>query len=247
MLELDKVYFEECLEGMKKIDDKSVDLILADLPYGTTQRNEWDRKIAWEPLWKQYKRIIKDHGAILLTTQQPFTSEATMSQPKLFRYEWIWEKDFGTGFLNCNKMPLKCHENVLVFYKRLPTYNPQFTPGKPYVATSSKRETLNYREGIGKTRTYNYSGRRYPRDVLKFNHDADKVHATQKPLALFEYFIRTYTNEGDLVVDNVIGSGTTARAAIRTNRHFIGFESDPEIYPLCIERIEKEYGKQEQN
>lgn len=243
MLDLDTIYNMDCLEGMKLIDDGSIDLILADLPYETTQRNRWDKIIPFEPLWEQYWRILKKNGAIVLTSQQPFTTKVIVSQPKWFRYEWIWEKDFGTGFLNCNKMPLKCHENILVFYKKLPTYNPQFTPGKPYVATSSKRETLNYREGIGKTRTYNYTGRRYPRDVLKFQHDAEKVHATQKPVALFEYMIKTYTNEGELVLDNVIGSGTTALACKNTGRHYLGFEADPDIYKICMERIN---GKQEQ-
>ena len=237
MIELNKIYNEECLYGMKKIPDGSVDMILCDLPYGTT-KNKWDNIIPFEPLWEQYKRIIKDNGAIVLISQQPFTSSLVVSNPKMFRYEWIWQKEKGTGFLNAKKMPLKNHENVLVFYKKLPIYNPQFTIGKPRKGWKVKGSASdNYGEYDEHFYT-NQTGRRYPVSVQRFvAHQNNGLHPTQKPVALFEYLIKTYSNEGDIVLDNCMGSGTTAIACLNTNRNFIGFELNEEYYNISLKRI----------
>ena len=235
------IYNEECLNGMKKIKDKSIDMILCDLPYGTTARNSWDEIIPFEPLWKEYERIIKDNGAIILTAQQPFSSKLVMSNPKLFRYEWIWEKTTARGHLNAKRMPMKAHENVLVFYKKLPTYIPQKTFGHKRKVSKAEHKTncvatLNYNEH-GLT-TYD-STERYPRSVQTFATDKQKeaLHPTQKPVALFEYLIKTYSNEGDIVLDNCMGSGTTAIACMNTNRNYIGFELDQKYWKLSMDRI----------
>ena len=236
MIELNKIYNEDCLEGMKRIPDKSVDMILADLPYGTT-RNKWDSIIPLDPLWEQYNRIIKDNGAIVLTAQTPFDKVLGCSNLKHLKYEWIWQKDAGTGFLNAKKMPLKDHENILVFYKKPPTYNPQMRTGfKPYTTTKGHHGT-NY--GSDKGATTVSDGERYPLTTMKFPRDSNKLHPTQKPVALFEYLIRTYTNENETVHDNVMGLGTTAIACINTNRNYIGFEMDTNYFNLANERIEQ--------
>jgi site-specific DNA-methyltransferase (adenine-specific) len=235
-LELNRIYQMDCLEGMKLIPDKSIDMVLCDLPYGTT-RNKWDSVIDLEKLWEQYERIIKDNGAIVLTAQTPFDKVLGVSNLKLLRYEWIWQKDAGTGFLNAKKMPLKDHENILVFYKKTTTYNPQMTSGKPYVVKKSHHGSNYGKDVIDEVITVN-EGKRYPKTVLKFNRDKDKFHPTQKPVALFEYLIRTYTNEGEIVLDNCMGSGTTAVAALRTGRNFIGFEIEPEYVEIANQRLE---------
>ena len=225
----------DCLELMKDIPDGSVDMILADLPYGTT-RNKWDSIIDLEKLWEQYNRIIKERGAIILTAQTPFDKVLGMSNLKMLKYEWIWEKEAGTGFLNAKKMPLKNHENILVFYKKLPVYNPQMRLGfKPYVAKKGNHGS-NY--GNDKGAVTKSDGSRYPLTVVNFTRDKDKLHPTQKPVALFEYLIKTYTNEGALVLDNVMGSGTTGIACLNTNRHFIGMELDEDYFNMAKERIE---------
>lgn len=234
-IELNTIYNEECLEGMKKIPDGSIDMILADLPYGTT-KNKWDSIIPLDLLWVQYSRIIKDNGAIVLTAQTPFDKTLGVSNLKLLRYEWIWRKPNGTGHLNAKKMPMKNHENILVFYKKLPTYNPQVTKGKPYSGVASSHST-NYGKQKDGILTVN-NGFRYPVSVLDYTRDSNKLHPTQKPVKLFEYLIKTYTNEGETVLDNVMGSGTTAIAAINTNRNYIGFELDTTYYELAKERIE---------
>lgn len=233
-LELNKIYKEDCLEGMKKIPDKSIDMILCDLPYGTT-RNKWDIIIDLDLLWGQYERIIKDNGAIVLTAQTPFDKVLGVSNLKMLRYEWIWNKKSGTGYLNAKKMPLKNHENILVFYKKLPTYNPQMTKGKPY-SKKSRRKSSNY-NSHKQVLTVN-EGLRYPLTIQSFNKETG-LHPTQKPVALFEYLIKTYSNEGDTILDNCMGSGTTAIACLNTNRNFIGFELDEEYYNLANERVEK--------
>ena len=228
----------DCLELMKDIPDKSIDLILCDLPYGTTQ-NKWDSVIPFDKLCAQYNRIIKDHGAILLFSQMPFGANLIMSNPKMFRYEWIWEKDNGTGFLNAKKMPLKKHENILVFYKHLPTYNPQMREGfKPYhkgKSDSSISSTTNYNKIKGVVSSSD--GTRYPIDMIKFNRDRG-LHPTQKPVALLEYLIKTYTNEGDVVLDNCMGSGSTGVACQNTNREFIGMELDEKYFQIACDRLE---------
>jgi site-specific DNA-methyltransferase (adenine-specific) len=217
---------------MKRIPDKLIDLVLCDLPYGTTQ-NKWDAVIPFPELWAEYKRISK--GAIVLTAQSPFDKVLGASNLDMLKYEWIWRKDAGTGFLNAKKAPLKDHENVLVFYDKPPTYNPQMRTGfKPYKCKKGG-ETSNYNaSGIVTTES---NGDRYPLTVIDFPRDKDKVHPTQKPVALMEYMIRTYTNEGDKVLDNCMGSGTTGVACANTGRHFIGMEMDEKYFSIASERI----------
>lgn len=238
-IELNKIYNEDCLEGMKKIKDKSIDMILCDLPYGTT-RNKWDAIIPFDKLWEQYERIIKDNGAIVLTAQTPFDKVLGGSNLKLLRYEWIWKKEVGTGFLNAKKMPLKNHENILVFYKKLPTYNPQMREGKPYIRRRrGSHVSTNYgKDTVDEVITVN-DGKRCPLTVLEFPRDKDKIHPTQKPVTLFEYLIKTYTNEGETVLDNCIGSGSTAIACLNTGRKFLGFELDKNYFELATNRIEE--------
>lgn len=224
----------DCLKRMSEIEDKSIDLILCDLPYGTT-RNKWDIPIDLKLLWKQYNRIIKDNGAILLFAQTPFDKVLGCSNLEMLRYEFIWEKDKATGFLNAKKMPLKVHENILVFYKKLPTYNPQMRTGfKPYKIVSSTKSS-NY--GKYKTVTTESKGERYPIGIIKFNRDKDKLHPTQKPVSLLEWLIKTYTNEDDLVLDNCMGVGSTAIACKNTKRNFIGIEIEKKYFEIAKERL----------
>ena len=224
----------DCLQAMCVIAGGSVDLILCDLPYGTTQ-NKWDSVIPFEPLWAEYWRVLKPNGAVVLTAQPPFDKVLGSSQVKFLKYEWIWEKYQGTGHLNAKKQPMKCHENVLVFYREQCTYNPQMTEGKPYTQASG-RASENY--GSQRQVVTENKGERYPRSVLKIAHDKDvKVHPTQKPVALMEYLIRTYTNGGETVLDNCMGSGTTGVACKNTGRNFIGIERDPEYFRIASERI----------
>ncbi|WP_430597535.1 DNA-methyltransferase [Enterococcus sp. AZ177] len=227
---------------MQQIPDKSIDMILCDLPYGTTQ-NKWDTIIPLNPLWRQYERIVKDNGAIVLTGCQPFTSQLIMSNPKLYRYELIWQKTTATGHLNAKKMPMRAHENILVFYKKLPTYNPQMTTGH-----KRKISTARHKRNSKKSTNYNDyelssydSAERYPRSVMTYATDKQKsvIHPTQKPVALFEYLIKTYTNEGEVVFDGCSGSGTTAVAAINTNRKFLCMEKEKEYFDKSVERIMK--------
>lgn len=232
----------DCLELMKDIPDKSIDMILCDLPYEQT-RNKWDIIIPFEPLWEQYKRIIKDRGAIVLFANGMFTADLMESNRKMWHYNLIWEKTTVTGFFNAKKMPLRQHEDICVFYKKLPTYNPQKTTGHPRKVSTSKhkrncKQSSNY--GESKPTTYD-STERYPTSVLKFKTDKQKegFHSTQKPIKLLEYLIKTYTNEGDTVLDNCMGSGSTVCAALNTNRNVIGIEKEKDIFSLAKERIEK--------
>lgn len=237
---LNQVFNMDCLESMKMIPDKSVDMILCDLPYGTTAC-KWDSIIPFDLLWQQYERIIKDNGAILLTASQPFTTKLIASNMKLFRYEWIWKKrNHVTGFPNANRMPLKNHENVLVFYKKLPKYYPQdlILLDKPI----EKKEIRNMKimgkrnnESLNNVYVKKYTN--YPKSVIDFPRDSKTFHPTQKPVALFEYLIKTYTQEGETVLDNCMGSFTTAIACINTNRNYIGFEMDEEYWKLGNERV----------
>lgn len=236
MIELNKIHLGDCLEGMKHVPDKSVDMILCDLPYGTTAC-KWDTIIPFEPLWEQYERIIKDNGAIVLTAAQPFTSALVMSNPKLFKYDWIWRKPKGTGHLNAKKQPMRDKEDILVFYKQQPLYNPQFSEGKPF-ANKRGRNTDSY--GLHGDVNYENHGYRYPKQVLEFGVvERGTIHPTQKPVELFEYLIKTYTNEGETVLDNCMGSGTTAIACINTNRNYIGFEKGETYHSLATERVRK--------
>lgn len=239
-MKINEIYNIDCLIGMKDIPDKSVDMILCDLPYGTTQ-NKWDSIIPLDRLWEQYNRIIKDNGAIVLFAQTPFDKVLGVSNLKMLRYEWIWEKTTATGHLNAKKMPMKAHENILVFYKKLPTYNPQKTTGHTPVHSYTKHQDdgSNY----GKTAVGISGGgstERYPRSVQIFKSDKQRcsLHPTQKPVELLEYLIKTYTNEGDLVLDNCIGSGSTAVACLNTNRKFLGFEVDENYFNIAKTRLE---------
>lgn len=236
-MEINKIYNKDCLEGMKRIADGSVDMILCDLPYGTT-RNKWDSVIPLEALWEQYRRIIKSNGAIVLTAQTPFDKVLGASNLSMLKYEWIWVKQQGTGHLNAKKMPLKNHENILVFYNKLPTYNPQMDKGKPYSNNHKPGDSGNNYGTVGYSNVHNVTTR-YPKTVQKFLHDKSKLHPTQKPVALFEYLIKTYTNTGELVLDNCMGSGTTAIACMNTGRNFIGFEMDKRYYDIACKRIEE--------
>lgn len=227
------LYKGDCLELMKNIPDKSVDMVLCDLPYGTTQ-NKWDNCIDLSKLFLEYERIVKSGGVIALFSQQPFTSDLIQANRKHFRYEWIWQKSQGTGHLNANRMPLKIHESILIFYDRLPTYNPQFTEGKPYKTTYSTHSS-NYGKQKDNITTIN-EGKRYPTDILKFICEHG-VHPTQKPVPLLEYMIKTYTNEGETVLDNCMGSGSTGVACVNTGRDFIGIELDENYFHIAEKRI----------
>ena len=233
----------DCLEKMKDIPDKSVDMILCDLPYGTTQC-KWDTVIPFELLWEQYRRIIKDNAAIVLTASQPFTSALVMSNLRMFRYCYTWIKNKKTGFLNSKKQPLRQTEDVAIFYNNQPTYNPQKTTGHKPVNSFTKHTSDG--ETLGKTKTGIKGGGqtdRYPTNIIETsvvnndNSNGDKFHPTQKPVALFEYLIKTYTNEGDLVLDNCMGSGTTGVACRNLNRNFIGIELDTEYFKIAEKRI----------
>ena len=229
----------DCIELMSGIDAQSVDMVLCDLPYETT-RNEWDFQVHLPALWAHYKRICK--GAIVLMAQTPFDKVLGASNLRMLRYEWIWEKGNATGHLNAKKMPLKAHENSLVFYDQLPTYNPQKTDGHPRkTAVKRKDVTTNYGRQDFTEIAYD-STERYPRSVLFFSSDKQrsKLHPTQKPVALMEYFIRTYTNPGDVVLDNCMGSGTTGVACGTTGRRFIGIENSPEYFSIAERRIADE-------
>ena len=231
-MELNTIYNEDCLEGMKDIPDKSIDMILCDLPYGTTSC-KWDTIIPFEPLWEQYERIIKDNGAIVLTASQPFTTKLIDSNIDLFRNCWVWNKKISGNPLLAKHQPLKVHEDICVFSKKRHNYYPQMRKGKMR------------KKGGGRSKLFDmemsakYSDEYYPISIIEFSNAKRGVHPTQKPVALFEYLIKTYTNEGETVLDNCMGSGTTAIACINTNRNYIGFELDEEYYKASLERIEK--------
>ena len=227
---------------MKSIDDKSIDMILCDLPYGTTSC-KWDVIIPFEPLWEQYKRIIKDNGAIVLTSSQPFTSALVMSNIEMFRYEWVWEKNKATRFLDAKKRPLKAHENICVFYKNSPLYLPQGlvkkeipTINKGKRGSKEKAENGVYRFA-DKDAVQEYSN--YPRTVIKIAVDMRPLHPTQKPIALFEYLIKTYTNEHETVLDNCAGSCTTGVACTNLNRNYILIEKEQNYCEIGQKRIDE--------
>ena len=216
-------------------------MILTDLPYGITDC-AFDVRIPFEPMWEQFKRVTKKNAAIVLFSQMPFGAELIMSNRKMFRYEWIWEKSLGAGFLNAKKMPLRSHENLLVFYQQLPTYNPQFWYREPLTSRQAKRATVNYSAELADYVYVSEDGQRYPRDVQKFNQpivSKEKIFSPQqKPTDLLEYMIKTYTNEGETVLDATMGSGSTGVAAINTGRKFIGFELDEKYFETARKRIE---------
>ena len=236
MIELNRIYNEDCLEGMKRIPDASVDCIICDLPYGTTQ-NKWDSIIPFEPLWEQYHRIAKENAAIVLFGAEPFSSTLRLSNLNDYKYDWIWDKSQVTGFLNAKKQPLRQHETISVFYAKQCVYNPQMVKGKPQLKGTGGK-TSNY----GKFNLNPHiSDDYYPKSVLKFPQQRIKGgHPTQMPVALIEYLIKTYTNECETILDNCMGSGTTAVAAIRTKRNFIGFELQKEYFDIANKRIKDE-------
>jgi len=232
----------DCLELMKDIPDGSVDMILADLPYGTTAC-KWDTIIPFEALWEQYERIIKDNGAIVLTASQPFTSALVMSNPKLFKYEWIWDKKNPSNFAMARKQPLKYHESVLVFAKKQTEYYPIKWQGKP----NHKQGSLNNAQRsdvygkIQRTKD-NLSGMKYPRSIIEISKHSSQggLHPTQKPVALLEYLIKTYTNKNETVLDNTMGSGSTGVACVNTGRNFIGMELEEKYFGIAEQRIMEE-------
>ena len=232
---LNQVLQGDCLELMRDIPDKSIDLILCDLPYGTTAC-KWDVIIPFEPLWEQYKRIVKPNAAIVLTASQPFTSQLVMSNPTWFKYDWVWNKRKATGHQLVKFQPLRLKEDILIFYKHQPTYNPQITEGMPYKSNPRNKNLCGVYGIVGQYRNDN-NGKRYPKNIIEFSFEHKPIHPTQKPVALFEYLIKTYTNEGDLVLDNCAGSGTTAIAALNTDRNYILMEKEEAYIKLINERI----------
>ena len=227
-----------CLELMCNIPANSVDMILCDLPYGTTH-NRWDTVIDFDTLWQQYNRIIKDHGCIALFGQGMFSARMITSNPQLYRYTLIWEKTKAGGFLNARRMPLQCHEDINIFYKKLPTYHPQMEEGKPYIKKAvTDGDGRNYGKFSRVGEIHINNGERFPRSVIKFANDNHKsLHPTQKPTMLLEWLIKTYTNENDIVLDNCMGSGSTGIACLNTHRKFIGIEADDKYFEIANERI----------
>lgn len=226
----------DCLELMKTLPT-GVDMILCDLPYGTT-KNKWDTIIPLETLWEQYERIIKPNGAIILFCDGLFTAKLIQSNPKMWRYNLVWDKQRGCDFLNANVKPLKSHEDIAVFYKKKPIYNRQYWYSEPYKRTKNGSLSDNY--GSRKEAwSESIDGKRNPLSILSFARDGNRLHPTQKPVALLEYLIRTYTNEGDTVLDNCMGSGSTGVACINTGRDFVGYELDENYFNIAQERLRK--------
>ena len=263
------LYLGDCLEEMKKLDDNSVHLILADLPYGTTDRNgkkgsrifKWDSVIPLDKLWEEYKRILVPNGSVVLTADQPFTSQLVMSNLEWFKYEWIWKKSRTTGFFTANYRPMKSTEDILVFSeggaaaasaksgRGNMTYNPQGLIEKRVKKKNSRKrlgKLLGNEEFVGKNNKmlgdseYEQKWTNYPTEILEFKIETGTEHPTQKPVALFEYLVKTYSNEGETVLDNTMGSGTTGIAALNSNRNFIGMEKELKYFNLSIDRIEKD-------
>ena len=248
-MEENKIYCGDCIELMKQIEDKSVDMILCDLPYGTTAC-KWDIIIPFELLWEEYKRVIKENGVIVLFGQEPFSSYLRLSNIKMYKYDWVWEKSNPANLICAEKSPLKYHENVLVFYNLQPIYNKQMIErdlrGKNRIIAGQKSGVsfkLSSTEHLKGSKYTEYNPNRYdvnlknPSTILKIKSERGKLHPTQKPVELFEYLIRTYTNEGDLVLDNCIGSGTTAVACKQTNRRFIGIDNNQEYVNIANKRL----------
>ena len=234
-----ELYQGDCLEIMKDIPSHSVDMILCDLPYGTTACS-WDIVIPFDKLWKQYNRIIKDSAVIALFGVEPFSSSLRLSNLKVYKYDWIWQKSKVQGFLNCNKRPLINYENIMIFYKKQCTYNPQnlvrgeFNNFRPAKLSDEKSKIYGKETVFGISEFCNY-----PKTIIKFNSVSNNLHPTQKPVELLEYLIKTYTNEGATVLDNCMGSGSTGIACKNLNRNFIGIELDENYFKIAKERIEK--------
>lgn len=235
------LYHGDCLEVMAQLPDASVDMILCDLPYGTTAC-KWDTVIPFEPLWAQYRRIAKRNAAIVLTASQPFTTALIASNMREFRYCWVWDKERGSNFQNARRQPMKSHEDVCVFYRAQPVYTPQWWYSTPYKVSGGVRSKAI--EGLSggscaniHPGTESADGRRYPLSIVRLPRDSSRIHPTQKPVALMEYLIRTYTQEGETVLDNCMGSGTTGVACVNTGRKFIGIERDDKYFAIASERI----------
>ena len=245
-----QIFNEDCLKGMKRIADGSVDAIICDPPYQSTDC-DWDKRLPMEEMWREFNRVTKQNGAIVLFSQLPFAVDLINANRKMFRYEWIFEKTNAVGFLNAKKMPLRAHENILVFYRRLPTYNPQWREGKPYFSLHNERNSGVYSAQKG-VPTVNDGKHYYPRDVLKFtsvqslSKTEPRVHPTQKPLALMEFLVKTYTNEFEIVLDATMGSGTTGAACMICNRKFIGFETDKNFFAISRKRLDAALAKKQQ-
>ena len=243
MIEIDKIYNEDCLIGMQKIDDKSIDCIICDLPYGTTKCS-WDIIIPFDKLWEQYNRIIKDNGAIILFGQEPFSSLLRISNLKDYRYDIYWQKERLTNIMQVKRRVGKDVETISIFYKNQCTYNPQMVkydgPKRGNKVKNGKLGKLVDDNNDKKVFEYNDTGFRYPTQVWKFKRDilTSNIHPTQKPIALYEELIKTYSNPGDLLLDNCSGSGTIAIAALNTGRHFIGFETNENYYNESLKRID---------
>lgn len=236
---INRLYQGDCLEIMKEFPDESVDMILCDLPYGTTQ-NKWDSLIPLEDLWEEYNRIIKPNGAIVLTSQGVFTAKLILSQPKIFKYKWVWEKSKPTNFLNAKKQPLRKHEDVCVFYKKQPTYNPQMTQGEPYNKGVRKNQ-LSGSYGKFQPVEVSSNGERYPTDIIYVKtaeSEGEVLHPTQKPVELGRYLIRTYTTPGEVVLDNTFGSGSFLVSALLEGRNFIGIEKNEDVALFKKEKID---------
>lgn len=229
----------DCFDVFPFIEDKSIDAIICDLPYGTTAC-KWDNIIPFEPLWEQYKRVIKDNGAIVLFGNEPFSSILRLSNFEMYKYDWKWDKVRGSNFATVKIRPFNSFEDIMVFYKKQPTYNPQMEEGKPYTQKQgyvgeAKQTGLHRKEVI----TVN-NGERYPLSIIRFPKEQG-LHPTQKPAPLLEYLIKTYTNEGDMVLDNTMGSGTTGLACLKTNRQFIGIEKEKQYYDIAVRRASEYY------
>jgi len=246
--QIDKIYNEDCLQGMKRIADGAVDCIITDLPYGVlneqSEGGSWDSIIPLEPMWEQFKRVTKPNAAIVLFCQGMFTAKLMMSQPKMWRYNLIWDKVRVTGFLNCKRMPMRQHEDIAVFYRELPTYNPQMEACLPHQRNHSrgprKDDNTNRCYGQFKDAEPFMSDEKYPKSIVCYpNVVQDNDHPTQKPVDLLRYLILTYSNEGDTILDATIGSGTTAVAALMERRHFIGFETNKEYFDIAQGRIDE--------
>ena len=248
-MKLNTIYNEDCLEGMKRIPNKSIDMILCDLPYGTTAC-KWDKIIPFEPLWEQYKRVIKDNGAIVLFGTEPFSSNLRVSNLEMYKYDWIWEKPQGVNFAQCNHMPMSVYETISVFgnfgmsknAKIQPVYNPQ---GLIEVNKKKKAKTNTEHRPSDNNKDHMQRYSNYPRQIISFASERG-LHPTQKPVPLMEYLIKTYTNEGETVLDNCMGSGTTGVACKNLNRNFIGMELDDKYFEIAKQRISEEQNKPEQ-
>lgn len=234
----------DCLELMKDIPSKSVDMILCDLPYGQTSRNKWDVIISFEPLWDQYKRIIRDNGAIVLFANGMFTAELMLSNKNMWKYNLVWDKVLPSGFLNAKKMPMRNHEDICVFYKKPPIYNPQMTEGKECHSRGNvlgkSQEDFSRNTNYGSFAAVQTKGNlKYPKSIITYQkpHPSTTVHPTQKPVELLEWLIKTYTNEDGLILDNCMGSGSTGVACLNTGRSFIGIELDEKYFNIAVNRI----------